>query len=96
MTGFGRGWTEPTTELTEMYRLLPGGKRLVITYTYRDPLVYLEPHTFDMMFEILPPNQYALESWCDSKEWIDAQRPQPAAAAGRGAAPAAPAPAARR
>ncbi len=32
MTGFGRGWTEPSTELTETFKLLPGGKRLVITY----------------------------------------------------------------
>jgi hypothetical protein len=92
MVQFGRGWTEPSTELTETFTLQPGGKRMVITYTYTDPKVYVKPHVYQMTFERLPVEQYVFESWCDSKEWIDWNQQQAAgrgaaAPAGRGAAP---------
>lgn len=106
----GRGWTEPSTELTETFRLQPGGNRMVITYTFSDPKVYVKPHSYDMVFERLPATQYIFENWCDSKEWIDEQRQLQgqgvnpatpggrgaAATGGRGAQPAAPTPAGGR
>lgn len=82
----GRGWTEPSTELTETFALQPGGQRLVVTYTFSDPKVYVRPHTYQMTFERLPASQYVFESWCDAKEWIDWNRAQQGN--GRGAAPA--------
>src|SRR5262245_52767320 len=96
---YGRGWTEPSTELTETFSLQPGGKRMIITYTFSDPKVYVKPHTYQLPFERLPVNQYVFESWCDSKEWIDWNRQQQATGApaagrggnGRGAATPAPA-----
>jgi hypothetical protein len=34
MTGFGRGWTEPTTELIEIFSLSPDRDRVIITYQW--------------------------------------------------------------
>src|SRR5436190_10310807 len=45
MTGFGRGWKERDTQLTEVFKLSPDGKKLTITYTWNDPKVYARPHT---------------------------------------------------
>jgi hypothetical protein len=89
VVGNGRGWTEPTTELTETFKLQNNGQRLIWTYTYDDPAVYLKPHTFDITFERLPNSQYIFETFCDSKAWFEDQAKQ--AAAGRGGAAAAPA-----
>ena len=84
MVGYGRGWTEPTTELTETLKLTDGGNRMVWTYTYEDPNVYLKPHTVSVTYERLPGEQYIFESWCDTRLWLADQAKQ--AAAGRGAA----------
>jgi hypothetical protein len=74
MTGFGRGWTEPSTELVETFRLSPDGQRLTITYEWNDPKVYVKPLVYDIVFERLPANQQIWESWCDSRLWIEANR----------------------
>lgn len=72
MTGFGRGWTESSTELIETFRVSPDGQRLTVTYEYNDPKIYVKPLVYDIVFERLPPNQQIWETWCDSKLWIDA------------------------
>lgn len=94
---YGRGWTEPTTEMTETIKLTDGGNRIVWSYTYEDPTVYIKPHTITFTYERLPANQYIFENFCDTKLWMEDQAKQAAAArgagagaAGRGAAPAAP------
>ena len=74
MTGFGRGWTEPTTELVETFRLSPDNNRLVITYQWNDPKVYVKPLVYEIHFERLPANQQIWESWCDSRLWIEANQ----------------------
>ena len=74
MTGFGRGWTEPSTELVETFRLSPDGERLTITYEWNDPKVYVRPLVYDIVFERLPANQQIWESWCDSRLWIEANQ----------------------
>jgi hypothetical protein len=74
MTGFGDGWTEPTTELVETFRLSPDKNRLVITYQWNDPKVYVKPLVYEIHFERLPANQQIWESWCDSRLWIEANQ----------------------
>ncbi len=112
MVQYGRGWTEPTTELTETLKLANGGNRMVWTYTYDDPNVYLKPHSVSVTYERLANDLFTFESWCDTRLWLADQAKQAAARggaaapagrggaaaapAGRGAAPAAPAPAAGR
>jgi hypothetical protein len=81
MVQLGRGWTEPSTELTETFRLGPDANHLTITYTFSDPKVYVKPHTYQMVFERLPSHQWIFESWCDSREWIEEQRKAKPAAA---------------
>jgi hypothetical protein len=70
----GRGYREPTTEVTESMKPSPDGKRLVITYTYEDPKIFLKPWVYDITFERLPIEQYVFESWCDSRLWIEANK----------------------
>jgi len=72
MTGFGRGWTEASTELVETFKLSPDGGRMTITYQWNDPKVYVKPLVYELEFERLPANQQIWESWCDAKLWIDA------------------------
>jgi hypothetical protein len=73
MTGFGRGWIEPTTtELIETFRPSPDGQRLTITYEFRDPKIYVKPLVYDIVFERLPAGQQIWETWCDSRLWIEA------------------------
>ena len=80
---YGRGYRETTTEVTETMRPSADGKRLVITYTYEDPKVFVKPWVFDLNFERLPADQWSFESWCDSREWIAANPPaRPANAPG--------------
>jgi len=65
MTGFGRGWRERETQLTEVFKLSPDGKKLTITYTWNDPKVYAKPHTYDISFERWETG-YAIETYCDA------------------------------
>jgi hypothetical protein len=81
---YGRGWTEPSTELTERFKLLSDGNHLVISYTYTDPKVYIRPHVYDLVFERLPNNLNILENWCDAKEWIEWNRTQQPGSSGNG------------
>ncbi len=65
MTAFGRGWRERETQLTEVFKLSPDGKKLTITYTWNDPKVYAKPHTYDINFERWETG-YAYENYCDA------------------------------
>jgi hypothetical protein len=104
MVSYGHGWTEPTTELTETLKLTDGGTKMVWSYTYDDPNVYLKPHTASITYGRLPTDQYVFENFCDTKLWMADQAKQAAAgravgagpAAGRGAAPTPAAPPAGR
>ena len=74
VTGFGRGWIEPSTELIETFRPSANGERLTITYEFRDPKVYVKPLVYDIVFERLPAGQQVWETWCDSRLWIEANQ----------------------
>jgi len=69
----GGGRRRPATRLTERFQLTHGGKRLTITYTWDDPVLYVRPHTYELFFERLPPGSYALETWCDSSDPLQRQ-----------------------
>lgn len=60
----GKGVLEPTTTLTEHFELMPGGKKMKVTYTWWDPKLYVKPHSYTYTFgRAIPP--YALEDWCN-------------------------------
>jgi hypothetical protein len=62
------GLRTPETTLTHRFTPSDDGKRLTIAYTWSDPKIYAKPHTYRMYFERIPPNQYALENWCDASD----------------------------
>ena len=70
-TDIGRGWTESSTQLTETYELQLGGKRLLVTYTFTDPTVYMKPFIYHLEFERLASDVNIPESWCDAQAWMD-------------------------
>ena len=69
----GGGRRRPETRLTERFELAPDGKRLTITYTWDDSMLYVRPHIYQYSFERLPPESYAFETWCDSSDPLQRQ-----------------------
>jgi len=69
----GGGKRRPETRLTERFELSSDGKMLMITYTWTDPELYVEPHVYQILFERLPEDSYALETWCDSSDPLQTQ-----------------------
>jgi hypothetical protein len=64
----GGGRRRPETRLTERFELSADGKRLTWTFTWTDPVLYARPHTYQYLFERLPEDSYAFETWCDSND----------------------------
>lgn len=62
------GYRTPETHLTEHFEVSPDGQHLTIHYTYRDPQIYLHPHSYDYTFDRLPAGSYAFEDWCDASD----------------------------
>jgi hypothetical protein len=62
----GGGMRTRTSHLVERFRLLDGGNRLSITFTWTDPNVYLKPHTYEIVYYSDPPGTYAFENFCDA------------------------------
>jgi hypothetical protein len=69
----GGGKRRPETRLTERFELSSDGKMLMITYTWTDPELYVAPHVYQILFERLPEDSYALETWCDSSDPLQTQ-----------------------
>jgi hypothetical protein len=69
----GGGKRRPETRLTERIERAPDGTHLVITYTWTDPELYVRPHTYQYVFEPIPDDAYALETWCDSSDPLQRQ-----------------------
>jgi hypothetical protein len=69
----GGGKRRPETRLTERFELSSDGKQLRITYTWTDPELYVRPHVYEYLFERLPEDSYALETWCDSGDPVQRQ-----------------------
>jgi len=47
----GGGRALPSTHLTERYRVEDNGKTLSVTFTWSDPEVYLQPHTYTYKYK---------------------------------------------
>lgn len=50
----GGGRVKDTTHLTEQIKLVSGGKQLSITFTWEDPTIYVKPHTYSYLYDIVP------------------------------------------
>jgi hypothetical protein len=69
----GGGQKSPETHLTERFRLLDGGKRMTVTFTWDDPKIYARPHTYEYTYYKDPDGSYAFEEWCDSGDPLQKQ-----------------------
>jgi hypothetical protein len=64
----GGGRVGPGTHLTERFKLIDGGKKLSVTFTWEDPAIYLKPHTYEMTYHRSDPGTYAFEEYCHADE----------------------------
>jgi hypothetical protein len=69
----GGGLRTPETRLIERFEVAADGKTMTITYTWQDPKIYQQPHTYSYVFDRLPPTSYAFEDWCDAGDPIERQ-----------------------
>jgi len=69
----GGGRRTPETHLLERYRLLEGGQRMSVTFTWQDPKIYVKPHTYEYIYYKDPAETYAFEEWCDSNDPLQRQ-----------------------
>jgi len=67
----GGGYKTEETHLVERMRLLDGGERMSIQFTWVDPKVFVEPHRYEVIYYRSPSDTYAMETWCDASdpEW---------------------------
>jgi hypothetical protein len=61
----GGGFKTGASRLRERYRLLDGGKRLSVTFTWEDPNVFAEPHTYQYIYHRAPAETNARSLACD-------------------------------
>lgn len=66
----GGGYRGTNSHLVERIKLIGGGEEMQITSTWEDPTVFLEPHTYVLVFKKQPPGTYALEGACDASDAV--------------------------
>ena len=59
---------QPKTHLVERFRLVDGGKRLSLSFTWEDPAIYLKPHTYELTYYKSDPGTYAFEEYCHADD----------------------------
>lgn len=62
------GWKTKQTHLTERYEVSPDGQHMNVRYTWTDPKIYAEPHTYVYTFDRLSPGSYAFDETCDPSD----------------------------
>lgn len=70
----GGGVRSAATHLVERFQVAADGKTMTITYTWDDPAIYEQPHTYRYLFDSAPGDPpYALEEWCDASDPVEKQ-----------------------
>ena len=64
----GGGKRTATSHLVERYRLLDGGKRLSVVFTWEDASVFAKPHTYEYRYYRAAPGTAAREFFCDASD----------------------------
>jgi hypothetical protein len=64
----GGGFRTSSSELTERYQLVEHGRELEVTFTWTDPKVFQQPHTYAFRYYRVPRGFNAGESFCDSND----------------------------
>lgn len=61
----GGGFKTATSHLVEHYRLLSGGTKLLVTFTWTDPKVFAKPHTYAFMYTRAPKGTWSSKIACN-------------------------------
>ena len=64
----GGGRRTPDSHLVERYRLLDGGNRLSVVFTWEDPKVFQKPHTYEYRYYKAPKGTEAREYDCNASD----------------------------
>ena len=64
----GGGRIGAATHLTEKFTVVDGGKLLQVIFTWEDPSIYLNPHTYELDYHRSPADAYALEDYCHADD----------------------------
>jgi hypothetical protein len=64
----GGGRRTPDSHLVERYRLLDGGSRLSVIFTWEDPKVFAKPHTYEFRYYRSPKGTEARELDCSAAD----------------------------
>ena len=64
----GGGRRTPDSHLTERYRLLDGGGKLSVVFTWEDPKVFQKPHTYEYRYYKAPKGTDAREYDCNASD----------------------------
>jgi hypothetical protein len=67
----GGGMRSPETTLTERFTVSPDGGTMTVHYTWTDPAIFAQPHSYLLIFERAPAFDglsWALEEWCDASD----------------------------
>jgi hypothetical protein len=64
----GGGHRTATSHLMERFRLLNGGQRLSVVFTWEDPNMYAKPHTYEFRYFRAPPGTEAREYDCNASD----------------------------
>jgi hypothetical protein len=62
------GFVRPETKLIERFRLTQGGQRILLTWTWDDPVIYEKPHSYELVWQRQGDTDYAMEEWCDPSD----------------------------
>lgn len=68
----GGGRLTSETELTERF-ILKDPDHMVVRFTWTDPKIYLQPHSYEFTYQRQPADSYAFESWCDVTDPLQGQ-----------------------
>ena len=66
------GRLTPETELTERF-MLRDPQHMAVRFTWTDPKIYVQPHSYEFTYERQPADSYAFESWCDVTDPLQGQ-----------------------
>lgn len=61
----GGGFRTATSHLVERFKLVEGGSKLLVKFTWEDPMVYAKPHTYAFMYTPAPKGLWSRKVACD-------------------------------
>jgi hypothetical protein len=64
----GGGRVGKNTHLTERFKLIEGGKKLSVVFTWEDSSIYTKPHTYALEYYKSDPGTYAYEETCHADD----------------------------